>query len=293
MPSRRCRSDPAAPTPAAPGPAPRCTNCGAAAPDRFCGSCGQERRSLRVPIHRLAGEALGEALSADSRLARTLAPLLLRPGAVTRAYLDGRRARFTSPVKLYLLASFLFFLVQALAPGAPRVAVMGADATPERSVGVAVDGLEELRGAGPWGARVADRLEALVREPPQAVRRRVSAGLAENVPRAMFFLVPVMAVLLRLLHLRGPVYLAEHLVFAIHAHVVAFVLLVPGAALGSAGAQAAGFAAACVHVLLAMRRVYGRGWLGTAVRAGVLVLLYLVALGIALAAAAAAALLGA
>ncbi len=287
---------------AAPEPAPRpppCPNCGAPVAGRFCGSCGQERRSLRVPLHRLVGEAAGEIFSVDSRIARTLGPLFLRPGAVTRAYLDGRRASYTSPPRLYLLLSFVFFVVVAIRPdrSEPLDLSLGAAGAPaaapaDRELQASEDGLRQLRSLGSPGARLADKLEEIAREPPGEVRRRVQAGFSEKAPRAMFFLVPVMALLLRLLYRRSGLYLAEHAVFALHEHAVAFAFLLPGAVLGGA-ADTAGLAAVGLHSVLAMRRVYGQGWAATARKAAILWVAYLLALGAALLAAAVLALLAA
>jgi hypothetical protein len=109
----------------------------------------------------------------------------------------------------------------------------------------------------------------------------------------MFVLVPVAALLLRLLYLRAGFFLSEHLVFALHEHSVAFALLLPGAALGSGAARGWGLALAGAHLLLAMRRVYRRGWAGTVARAAAFTALYAVALGLALGAAALVAVLSA
>jgi len=285
----------AAPSAAAgPGPAPaprprRCANCGAEVRDRFCGACGQEAsRSLRIPFHRLAGEALGELLSVDSKVGRTLPPLLLRPGSMTRAWLDGRRASHTSPVKLYLVFSFLFFLAGALAPEEEAAHAASGD---DRPIAVDEGSLASLREAGALGARLATRLEELRGQPPAQLRRRIGAALHENVPKAMFALVPALALLLRLVYLRAGVYLAEHLVFALHAHAVAFALGLPGALSGSARAESIGFGLAAVHGVLALRGTFGGTWWGTLWRAAAAGWLYLVALGLALAGVAVAAFL--
>jgi hypothetical protein len=269
-------------------PPPRCANCGAEVPGRYCGACGQERsRSLRIPFHRLAGEAAGELLSVDSRIGRTLPPLFLEPGSMTRAWLDGRRASHTSPVKLYLVCSFLFFLAGALRPDAEG-SRLGAGG--DREVRVDEEALQELRASGAVGARVAARLGELAALPPGELGRRTGAGLRENLPKAMFALVPALALFLRLAYLRAGIYLAEHLVFALHAHAVAFALLLPGAATGHPGAQSLGFGLAAAHGVVALRRAYGGTWRGTVGRAAVAGLLYLIALGLALAVAGLAAL---
>jgi hypothetical protein len=271
---------------------PRCANCGAEVPGRFCARCGQERsRSLRIPFHRLVAEVAGELLSVDSRIGRTLAPLFLRPGSMTRAWLDGRRASHTSPVKLYLVFSFLFFLAGALHPGAGGGGGAGAPGDSGAEAQIDDESLAELRGSGAIGARIAGRLEELREVPPAELRLRVGTALHEHVPKAMFVIVPALALFLRLVYLRAGIYLAEHLVLALHAHAVAFALALPGALAGSARAQSWGFLLAAAHGVVALRGAYGGTWRGTLWRAAVAGGLYLVALGLALAVAALAALL--
>jgi hypothetical protein len=79
------------------------------------------------------------------------------------------------------------------------------------------------------------------------------------------------------------VFLAEHLVFSLHAHAVAFAFLLPGAALGSEGVRSAGVLASGVHFLLALRRVYGQGWPVSIAKATFVGFTYFVALGLTLA----------
>jgi hypothetical protein len=283
------------PTSTTPDPAPdRCPNCGASVPDRFCGACGQEKKSLRIPLHRIAGEAFAELFSLDSRIGRTLLGLFVRPGAATRAYLDGRRASQTSPVKLYLVTSFAFFLVSAVVPS--EVGAVKFDAAkagePEPALEFSDETIRGLRDLGPIGAHVAARLEALEREPVAVMEERITRGIVENVPTAMFFLVPVLAVLLRLAYARRHMFLAEHLVFSLHAHAVAFAFLLPGAALGSDGVRSAGLLASSVHFLLALRRVHGQGWPASIAKWAIVGFAYFVALGFALLAVVALSLLG-
>ena len=89
---------------------PRCDNCGANVPGRFCGTCGQR---LEPPVHTLwhfMQVAAEDVTHADSRLWRTLAALLFKPGFLTREFLAGHRARYLPPVRLYLVLSVVFFV---------------------------------------------------------------------------------------------------------------------------------------------------------------------------------------
>jgi hypothetical protein len=55
-------------------------------------------------------------LELDSRLWRTVIPLLVRPGQLTRDYLEGRRARYMPPFRMYLVLSVVFFVVAFFDP---------------------------------------------------------------------------------------------------------------------------------------------------------------------------------
>src|SRR5579862_3912078 len=90
--------------------APACANCGAALAGRYCSACGQR---VEPPLHTLwhfAQVATEDVTHADSRLWRSLAALLFKPGFLTREFLAGRRASYLPPVRLYLVLSVVFFI---------------------------------------------------------------------------------------------------------------------------------------------------------------------------------------
>lgn len=93
-----------------PSPDNLCQNCGTPELGEYCVSCGQKNSDLHAPIGALVGEFIEESLGFDSRLRHTLVPFLFKPGFITRDYNAGRRVRYTSPLKLYLVASVIFFL---------------------------------------------------------------------------------------------------------------------------------------------------------------------------------------
>ena len=92
----------------------RCLNCGAELRGAFCGL-----RPAFVPanptVSELAGDAWQELSGYDGRIAATFRDLL-HPGRLTIDYLQGRRARYLSPVRLYLTVSVIYFLIAASAP---------------------------------------------------------------------------------------------------------------------------------------------------------------------------------
>jgi hypothetical protein len=97
-------------------PAETCLNCGTSLTGQYCGNCGQRALSRLISIWQLLREAFGDLLELDSRVWRTLIPLAIRPGRLTRDYLQGRRARFMPPFRTYLVLSIVFFLVAFFDP---------------------------------------------------------------------------------------------------------------------------------------------------------------------------------
>ncbi|MCB1051443.1 MAG: DUF3667 domain-containing protein [Acidobacteria bacterium] len=88
---------------------PTCANCGHEANQKFCPNCGQSTRSLRVSFASLVGDFLGDYFTLDSKLLRTLKPLVIKPGFLTVAFMEGKRQSYVPPLRLYLFMSILFF----------------------------------------------------------------------------------------------------------------------------------------------------------------------------------------
>ncbi len=87
-----------------------CLNCGAPLATPYCSQCGQAahlHRDLKAFFHDL----LHGALHFEGKIFRTLPLLAFRPGALTRRYIEGERARFVSPMALFLFSVFLMFAV--------------------------------------------------------------------------------------------------------------------------------------------------------------------------------------
>ena len=99
-----------------PEASPNCLNCGARLRGQYCGNCGQRSRSRLISLWELVSDAFGDLLEIDSRLWQTLIPLMIRPGQLTHDYLQGKRARFMPPFRMYLVLSLLFFVVAFFDP---------------------------------------------------------------------------------------------------------------------------------------------------------------------------------
>ena len=85
-----------------------CLNCGATVVGQFCSDCGQ-----KAEVHRTLSSFWHDLVHGvfhfDGKIWRTLPRLALKPGELTRRYIHGERAKFVSPLALFLFAVFVMF----------------------------------------------------------------------------------------------------------------------------------------------------------------------------------------
>jgi ribosomal protein L32 len=86
-----------------------CENCGAELQGHWCAKCGQAAIEYRRSFRYVVADLLNEFLNWDSKFFTTIALLILKPWRLTNEFLAGKRVRYVNPLRLYLLASILFF----------------------------------------------------------------------------------------------------------------------------------------------------------------------------------------
>jgi ribosomal protein L37E len=88
----------------------KCLNCGAQVNGAYCAACGQ-RTHLHRSLASLGHDILHGVFHFEGKMWRTIPELFFHPGRLTRRYIDGERAKFVSPMALYLFTVFLMFAV--------------------------------------------------------------------------------------------------------------------------------------------------------------------------------------
>ena len=286
-----------------------CLNCGAPLAGAFCARCGQRDIPPYPNVRELAMDAITEFWGWDGRLAATLRELVRRPGKLTREFLEGRRVRYISPLRLYLVSSLVYFLLGAATPNVRlesgkelglRVGLKPSPAATPTSrphrVGTAASGaLKSGEALSP--AERAEALKDIERAPPVMqpfLRRAVEdpggfrRGMLAAMPRMLFVLLPVFAGIVALFY-RGRKY-PEHLYFAIHLHAFIFLALAAGQLMKftqQPGLVVVASIAAVVwipiYATLAFRRVYGGSFARTLMKEVGIGALYSLVAGVALA----------
>lgn len=85
-----------------------CLNCGTTLNGAHCHACGQKGHVHRT-LHAFGHDFLHSVLHFEGKIWRTLPMLFWRPGDLTRRYVHGERAKFVSPLALFLFTVFLTF----------------------------------------------------------------------------------------------------------------------------------------------------------------------------------------
>lgn len=211
-----------------------CKNCDAALDGPYCPTCGQRDVDLERPFLELASEILKETFDVDGRAWRTIKMLFAQPGRLTSEFLAGKRKTYTPPLRLYIFISVSFFIIMAWAA----------------SRGLLLDPAQTL----------------------EADAARQANFMSDDLPRLMFLLMPVFALILKAFF-RKRLYF-DHLIFSVHLHSAAYVILavmLPFEGIASSNVPALILQTTLLiymvaYVLISLRRVYSTTWIGAAVR---------------------------
>lgn len=239
-----------------------CPNCGEVLTGRFCMACGQKDFNMLRPFWTLLEDTLGDLFSFDSRFFGTLVPLFIRPGYVTREFNHGRRAKFVPPFRQYLVVSLIFFLLlvnidiqlfntddikidrdgnvivskdslqppQDQVPGKENYSPIEAK-TFEEILDKATENIEknrtgELKNSPETEKKLIDTTADFLGGVKKVWQdpHLLNVILADWIPKIMFLMLPLFALILKLIYIRRKKYYIEHLVFSMHYHAFLFLL---------------------------------------------------------------------
>lgn len=93
-----------------------CLNCGQPldVTDKYCPNCSQLNSTKKVVLKDFINEFLSGLINYDSKLIRTLYTMILKPGTITKDYINGKRVRYTNPFRFLFSLAFLYFLMFTL-----------------------------------------------------------------------------------------------------------------------------------------------------------------------------------
>ncbi len=333
-----------------------CRNCDANLGEpsaNFCPACGQDTLNHPPTFWEFVHEFITHYVALEGKLWKTLWLLFLKPAELTREYRAGRKQRYISPLRLYITASFLFFLVVKIAglgsainfsaedakadrpfillkadddhasksnstaskdkqdsPAVSNKAAKHEDDAAEESIdkmvkGIVAEAAKTAKQGAAAGAKAArenaakspeddsinvadftcaagekmcqwlkDHLQAKYKGKTQTqVLGMLRDGAIANIPYAMFMLLPLFALLTKLLYINRGYYYGEHVVYALHIHAFTFFVMLMSALLPDWLAVTV-LVAAAVYYLVALQRFFSGNWFLTFIRYSVIGILY-------------------
>jgi len=207
-----------------------CKNCKTTLQGDYCHVCGQ-KDTEPFSLKALFFEFLDSFFSMDSKLFITLKNMIIKPGFLTTEYWNGKRSRYISPMRIYIVMSFIMF---ALLPLSLQFLNDGKGSLFEASendtlppgytgIGVFIESIKVFEESGDVG--IANLLKDGIYE---TQRREITAEqiFFSAIPSSMFVLMPFFAVLLYLILFRNKkLTYIHHLITVLHLHSTVFILL--------------------------------------------------------------------
>lgn len=285
-----------------------CRNCGFSfallASERvsFCPRCSQDTHPHAPSAWEFFHEFITHYVALEGKLWKSLALLFFKPGELSLQFRAGKKVRYLAPLRLYITASFLFFLVVKVAGFGNIVQVSATSPTNQagpvskglsiKTTPATLPPLASVSGPAPDDLKLAvrtdlgcapnsplcERLQAHLEskwknKTTADVIEALKSGVIANLPYAMFFMLPVFAFITQRIYWRRNIVFGEHMVYAMHVHAFAFFALLAKATLPRVAGDIV-FALSIVYYWVAMQRYFGGRWWATGLRFAFVGMLY-------------------
>lgn len=256
----------------------RCPNCNKKQKKSFkyCPKCGQRNTSHQVSFFILLGDLFREEFHFNNKTLRSIKLLFFKPGALTRAYIEGRKKSMLTPTKLFIWTGFL--LIALLLPTVNQLGIESGNGPIQFNIDEKTE--ESTYDDGTVKGRIGNYFQGLLQEANDHPKEFMQK-LLRRFPFVLLAILPAFALFLRLVYWKRKVYFLEHLVFLLHFHAFAFLMLSVLMVLMLAFPLVTFmnkivFAILFVYFLFSYKKVYQHQWLGTIVRGSLLSLFFLI-----------------
>jgi len=233
-----------------PHPNEFCLNCGTKLSDVYCQHCGQKDIPRRQTLGELFSNFISSFWSYEGKFFLTTKYVLLKPGFLAVEYNKGKRESYFHPARMYVFVSFLFFLLFVTLPDVENGAIdagltkedrdelskVGIDTARSDKDGIkwtftdpryksieeydsAQQALPEDKRDGWFERRMEKRsieLQKKYGKDANAMSIDFLSSFSDNFSKVLFYLMPFMALVLKLLYIRRDYYYSEHLVLTIY-----------------------------------------------------------------------------
>ena len=257
-----------------------CLNCGAEVTGKFCSNCGQENIETKEKFLPMVGHFISDYLHFDSKFFRSLFSLFTRPGFLTKQYWDGKRVSYIHPLRLFFFVTIIFVVCASV-----FYKKYGGELRKEFRMNQELVRFDSTYNDVPDTTRffLGEKIGTLTLKEIRKKRaddlrmiKKLGSGLDDvfkSLKYVAFLLLPVYALVFKLLYIRRRSFYVDHLVYTMHMQVFAYTVLsvafllplwidIPLTLITRIGM---GFI--FVYLLISLRYLYQQPWWKTALKA--------------------------
>ena len=216
-----------------------CLNCNYVVENRFCPNCGQENKETKESFHYLFTHTIEDIVHYDSGFWKTIKYLLFYPAKLTKEYTSGRRQTFVAPVKLYIFISFITFFIMSVIPDTDEKSNFLNFGNPKKDIVVnnnksknqlSSQSLEDVKKYDSiqktlplekrdteverWSVKTSSSIVQKLRS--ENFVEKFNESIIHNLPKGLFILMPLFALVLWLFHNKKKWYYFDHGIFTLH-----------------------------------------------------------------------------
>lgn len=217
---------------------PSCPNCDTIYTGNFCPHCGQANGTFDKPLRFIVADFAGNIFAFDTRLWNTLKTIFIQPGKMAQDIMNGKRARYMPPFRLYVFVSFIFFLMLNYSVPSNRdfgelenslqTAIANDSLEIQDSIylqqmmdSLRIETKKESNNLDLFGNSYELDVPDIIKHP-----KRYFSKFLRWVSTAMFFLMPIYGFLLWVFFRQTQRHYFGHLILAINQHVFTFLLFI-------------------------------------------------------------------
>lgn len=183
-----------------------CRNCNEILKEKckYCPFCGQDTSDKIVSIKALFKDFLGDYFGFDSKIFKSIVPLMFKPGFLTVEYICGKRVKYIPPLRMYIIVSIIFFLLLSVDKPGSHI--------PRKDIGPSMAQRTDLTNNGS------------IENKEEFWDSFKDKFFKTYLPNLFFLLMPGFALILKALYFRHKKLYIEHCIFALHLHTFVFLL---------------------------------------------------------------------
>jgi hypothetical protein len=201
-----------------------CLNCGVEVKGKFCQECGQENLDVHESFFHIVGHFVADYFHYDSKFFRSVIPLFTKPGFLTKEYWNGRRVHYIHPLRLFFFVTILFVIASSTFYShfeSELKSVYKQDSVMAKFDDAYLSSLPDSAKIYIDKKRDSMTVKEIKREKTGDVRRmnklkRGTDDVFGSLKYVSFLLLPIYALLIKLLYIRRKSFYVDHVVYMMH-----------------------------------------------------------------------------